>query len=454
MSMEKISPPLFNERQIVLMIAIVASLGGLLFGFDTGVISGALGFMKHDFALSTFAEEKIVSFVILGALTGALLSGLLTNRYGRKRMLLVTSILFIAGTIVVTLAETVDTLIMGRFIVGMGIGISSYIVPLFISEVAPANRRGSLVLLNGIAITGGEAIAFLVDYFLTPSHAWRTMFAVGLIPAVLLFFGAILLPYSPRWLLLRGLTDKARQVMKQIRRPNEVEAEIKEIQDSLVVEGGRFRTLFSRKMLPILVIGLGLGILQQFVGINTIMYYGPVIFKTAGFQGPQTVIMATFVMGLVNTVMTFVTFLLVDRVGRRRLLLVGLSVAAVSLAVVGYVFQGHHEGPIWHWLCFIFTMTYIMGYCVSVGSLFWLIIAEIYPLRVRSLAMSVVTAAQWAANFLVALTFLTIVDTFGAADTFWLYGVMCLIALVFCYYWVPETKNLSLEKIEEHFAKE
>ena len=442
----------YRGHRFVYIIAALAAIGGLLFGYDTGIIAGALIFIQKSFVISTATKELIVSSVVLGALFGAISSGPLANRFGRRRMLIVAAIAFILGTLVSACALNPGMIVLGRLIIGLAIGVTSYTAPLFISEMAPPEQRGALVLLNGIAITGGEVLAFLVDYYLVPSASWRTMFATGLIPAVLLLLGMLVVPSTPRWLALIGKLKESLATLSDIRQQADVKHEYDAIINSLDHPRSSWKDVFARRMRPVLIIGLALGILQQFSGINTVMYYGPYIFKAAGVHGASTQVLATLVMGIANTVFTIVTVLVVDRIGRRPLLIGGTLVASLSLLWIGFLFHGHvnhHGSP---WMMIVLMLCYISGYSISVGSLFWLIISEIYPLNVRSLAMSFVTAMQWLANFVVAATFLSILNGLGPATTFWLYSGMCAIALVFSYYWVPETRGVSLEVIEQQLT--
>ncbi len=440
-----------SQRQFVYLVAMIGALGGLLFGFDTGVISGALIFINKTFQPTTIIQETIVSSVVLGALFGAIFSGRLADKYGRRQMLVIAALAFLSGTLISTFAPNVDVLIVGRLVIGFAIGISSYTTPLFISEMAPASQRGAMVLLNAITITGGEAVAFLLDYALAPSAAWRWMFAAGLIPAVLLLVGMIFLPETPRWMVLRGRTAEAKKILSKIRPAKQVASELHDIEHSFSLKRGNWRQLFSKTVRPVLIIGLGLGIFQQLFGINTVMYYGPTIFAAVGFKGTESQILATFGMGLVNTVMSVIGVLIIDKVGRRRLLLIGSAVAAVSLGVTSVAFDYHTTG-IMQWIAVSAMVIYIAGYCISVGSLFWLMISEIYPLSIRGLGMSLATAVQWGANFVVSITFLTIINAIGPAHTFWLYASMCVICFAFVYYLVPETKGISLEQIEQNLA--
>lgn len=442
-----------NKKIFLYQVAFVAALGGFLFGYDTGIISGAILFIRQDYLLSTFIQEVIISSVVLGALMGALFSGRLTHALGSRRMLMYMSITFIFGTLLSTLATSISILILGRFIVGIAIGITSYASPLLISEMAPAINRGGLVLLNGIMITSGETVAFLVNYVLVPTESWRLMFVTGILPAMLLFIGMLLLPPSPRWMVLKGRIDQARSILNTIRDPLKVEAELNEIIQHCQTQSVSWKALFSPWVRPVLIIGMGLGVFQQFVGINTVMYYGPTIFKVAGFHTDSTQILATFGLGLMNTIMTIVTVLIVDKVGRRRLLMGGIFVASISLSLVGLIFHFNITEAWAVWAAFGLLMMYVAGYCLSLGSLFWLIIAEIYPLALRSMAMSFVTATQWAASFLVAISFLSIVHVIGMAFTFWMYAFMCLVTFLFCHYLVPETTGVSLEHIEKNLRE-
>lgn len=430
------------------LITIIAAVGGLLFGFDTGIISGALVFLQDSFTLSTFAKECIVASVVLGALLGAVISGSVADHFGRRRMLLFSAVLFVIGTAGSTFAQSIALLILGRLVLGVAIGISSYTVPLYISEMAPAKQRGQLVLISSIAITGGEAIAFLSDYWLAPSASWRAMFALGFIPAVVLFIGMLFLPSTPRWLLLTGRVNKAKQVMNTLKHATDMTHELESLHAIPTVICSGWRTLFASNVRGVLIIGLVLGILQQFTGINTVMYYGPYIFKAAGFNGTQTQILATFILGLANTAMTIVAVYTVDRYGRRRLLKAGMAVSAVSLLLVGILFN--RVSTLSHWLMIVCFIVYIAGYAMSLGSIFWLMIAEIYPLPIRAQAMSLVTAIQWGANFFVALTFLTILESVGPSVTFWMYACICMLAIIFTHFWVPETKQVSLEVIQSN----
>ena len=276
-----------STKLYVLVIVAVAAIGGLLFGFDTSIIAGATPFIQQEFVAQNWQIEMVVSFCVLGAFFGAILSGFFADKFGRKRVMIATSLLFIVGTLVATFAPNIEILALGRFLLGSAIGVASYAVPLFIAEVAPANKRGSLVLWNGAFLTGGQVIAFGVNYSLTASGDWRMMIATGLVPAILLFVGMCFMPYSPKWLFSKGRKTEARETLTKIRETEQdVSEELQAIHHNLEISTkAKFSAIFNKKVRPVLYIGLALGIFQQFFGINTVMYYGPHIMSSIGFQG-------------------------------------------------------------------------------------------------------------------------------------------------------------------------
>ncbi|MBY0378568.1 MAG: sugar porter family MFS transporter, partial [Gammaproteobacteria bacterium] len=364
-----------KQSHFLWVVASIAALGGFLFGYDTGVISGAIIFIQQTFSLGTLYSEWVVSSVVLGALLGALCSGVLADHCGRRLMLLLAALFFIIGTVLAMAAWQVWILISGRLIIGLAIGISSYTAPLFISEMAPANKRGALILLSVVMITSGEAISFLVDYGLAPTQSWRLMLGSGLIPAILLLLGLLLLPTSPRWLVLKGQVQEAKKTLSRLRGSADIESEFEEISDTLNAPTFRWRHLLSKPWRKVLIIGVVLGVLQQFVGINTVMYYGPILFNQLGFADTTASIFATFIMGLVNTFMSIVALLCVDRLGRRRLLLYGFAIAGISLLLLSYGLPdvAHRSSEKIELLALM--ITYIAGYSLGIGGLFWVIIA-------------------------------------------------------------------------------
>jgi SP family galactose:H+ symporter-like MFS transporter len=439
-----------SSRAMVYLAAGFAALGGLLFGYDTGVISGAELFLKDDFVLSTFALELIVSGVLVGAAAGSLLGGRLADIYGRRRLLLVTALIFAVGALVCAAATSAPILVFGRIIVGLGIGLSSGTVPVYISEVSPADARGWQVSLFQLAITVGIVLAYLVDYAFAPIRGWRWMFGVAAVPAAVFAGGIWFLPESPRWLVKSGRRSAAAEALARVRGTTEVHAELNEIEATCAQaeEHGRFGDLLMPAVRPALIVGIGLAAFQQVTGINTVIYYAPLIIQNAGMSSASGAILATVGIGAINVAMTIVAMWLIDRVGRRPLLLTGIAGMAISLGALGLVFRSAEPGQSSVRLAVAGMMVYVASFAISLGPMFWLLISEIYPIKIRSSAEGVAAAFNWGTNLLVSLTFLTLVQAMGASWTFWLYGIFAVFAGLFSYRQVPETKGRTLEEIE------
>jgi MFS transporter, SP family, galactose:H+ symporter len=438
-------------RGFVYRAAACAALGGLLFGYDTGVISGAELFLERDFVLSTFALEIIVGGVLLGAMVGALVGGRLADLFGRRRLLIVTAMIFGVGGIVCAAAGSPAVLIAGRVIVGLAIGLASGSVPVYIAEVAPPDARGWQVSLFQLAITLGIVLAYLVDYALAPFQAWRWMLGLAVVPAAVFLGGMWLLPESPRWLAGRRDREAALAVLREIRGTEDVGLEMQEIEASLArgEERGRLSDLLASGLRPALTVGIGLAVFQQVTGINTVIYYAPKIIQSAGIASASGAILATVGIGVVNVGMTVLSMWLLDRAGRRPLLLTGIGGMIVTLFVLGLVFNAADRSGSLATLAVAGMMLYVASFAISLGPVFWLLISEIFPLPIRSSAEGLCATVNWGSNFVVALTFLTLVELVGEAWTFWLYALFAVAAWVFSYYMVPETKGRSLEAIEE-----
>jgi SP family galactose:H+ symporter-like MFS transporter len=439
------------NRALVYLAAASAALGGLLFGYDTGVISGAELFFRNEFSLSTIALEIIVSGVLAGAAIGALIGGRLADLFGRRKLLIATAIIFALGAILCAVATSAVILVIGRIIVGFGIGLSSSGVPVYISEVAPANARGWQVSLFQLAITIGILLAYLVDYAFARIQGWRWMFGISIVPAAIFGISMFFLPESPRWLLQRGEREKALAMLARVRGTSEIHVELQEIEESLkkAPESGRFSDLFAPSIRPALIVGIGLAIFQQITGINTVIYYAPLIIQSAGISSASGAILATAGIGMVNVMVTILSMWLIDRKGRRPLLLVGIFGMAITLAILGFVFRMSNQSTGMAWLAVISLMAYVGSFAISLGPIFWLLISEIYPLKIRNSAEGIAATFNWGANLLITLTFLTLVEKVGPSGTFWLYGASAIAAGIFSYYYVPETKGRSLEEIEE-----
>jgi sugar porter (SP) family MFS transporter len=446
--------PNHQSRLYIYTVSAIAAVAGLLFGFDTGIISGALLFIEKDFVVSTEMKELIVSSVLFGAMFGSLASGRLTDQFGRRRLMLIISALFIAGTLIASFAAQVYSILFGRLFIGFAIGIGSYTAPLYIAEVSPHELRGGLVSLNQLAITIGILCSFLINYaFTNIDGSWRWMFGIGLVPAVLLSIGMVFLPESPRWLVKQNMIDKATMTLQHLRNTKDVSHEIHEIQNSLKVRQASFREIFAPWILPVLFLGAMLGFIQQVTGINTIIYYAPTIFQLAGFPDASSSILATVGIGVVNVLATIFAVCYLDKLGRRPLLLTGLVGMCLSLLGLSLAFQTGADASMLRWIAIGCTFFYIICFAFSLGAILWLVVSEIFPLEVRATAMGVAVFSCWLWNFAVSSTFLTLLNALGPSATFLLYAVMCIFSFAFCYCKVPETKGVTLEQIEDNIRK-
>lgn len=445
-----------NTRSFTTIVAATAALGGLLFGYDTGVISGALLFLKDAFGLSTAMEGMVTSAVLAGAAVAAIFGGWLADRFGRRPVMLALALLFVAGALLSATAPGVEVLIVARVLIGVCIGVVSFVAPLYIAELAPPERRGALVSLNQLAITIGILVSYVVDTVFAHSGAWRWMLGLGAVPGLVLAWGMLVLPESPRWLIKRGHRDEARAVLLRAREQGAgIDREIAEIQEDLALERGApgWKAFRAPAMRWPLMIGIGLAILQQITGINTVIYYAPTIFQSAGFHSALAAILATAGVGVVNVLLTIVALRIIDRAGRRALLLTGTAGMAVSLLVfaVGFAYGGALPG--FRWIAILSVMAYVGFFAIGLGPIFWLLISEIFPLGVRGRAMGVATVANWGFNLLVALTFLQLLQAFGPGTTFLIYSGLSVAGWIFAFYLVPETRGHSLEQIERFWIE-
>ncbi len=440
-------------KRFVLVAAALSALGGLLFGYDTGVISGAILFIRQDFGLTDFTVGLVVSAVLIGAVVGAGIGGDLSDHFGRRKIILLAAVIFALGAVGSAIVPNVLMLTIGRIVVGFAIGIASEVTPLYISEVSPPDRRGSLVSLNQLSITVGIVVSYVVDFALSSIQGWRYMLGLAAFPATILGVGMLFLPDTPRWLMNHNEKNEARKVLQRIRGKTDVEDEINEIQTGLQKQRGGRAELFNPLVKPALVIGVSLAVLQQVTGINTVIYYAPLIFQFAGIASASSAILATVGVGLVNVLVTIAAIFMLDKVGRRPLLLVGLAGMSCSLGLLGGVFFLPSLLNQLGSLAVVGLMLYVASFAIGLGPVFWLLISEIYPLRIRGLAMSIASEANWGSNLIIALTFLTLVQLLGRAETFWFYGILAIIAWVFAFLFVPETKGKTLEEIEEHWRK-
>lgn len=434
----------------VYFIAAVGSMGGLLFGYDTGVISGALLFLRESFALNATTQEIAVSAVLAGAIVGSLIAGWLNDALGRKKTLLLLAVIFTVGALLTSISPGLVFFLACRVIVGLGIGAAASVVPVYISEIAPPQLRGRLVTFYQLAVTIGIAVAYWVDLaFARTGLGWPPMFASAAILSIALFLGMLLCPETPRWLGSKGRWDEAKSVIERIK--GEPEQELANIHRSLTEEQQQtsVRELFTSHLRGPLIVGVSLAVFQQFVGINTVIYYAPTIFERAGVGSASNAILATSFIGIVNMLSTIAAILLVDRLGRRPLLLGGSLLMAVALVILGIIFS--HNGGHIAGLTFATLIVYIIAFALSFGPVFWLMSAEIFPTRVRAAGASICSFTNWTANLLVSVTFLTLIGALGALATFWLYACFGVLAFLFSWRRVPETKGKSLEYIERYW---
>jgi len=370
-------------KRFVYAVACVAALGGLLFGYDIGIISGALLFIEKDFPLTPFLTGVVVSSILLGAVIGAGASGALGDRLGRRKMVLVAALIFAAGAVGMALSPTVGVLIFFRIVAGLAVGAASALVPTYISEISPTDMRGSLSSVFQLAITLGILLAYLVNFALAGAGAWRWMLGLAAVPAAVLFVGMYLVPETPRWLIKNEFMDEARAVLRRSRGREDVEGEIEEIQQVEREESQTgVRELLSPWVRPMLIVGVGLAMLQQFSGINTIIYYAPTIIKNTGL-GDSASILATVGIGVVNVLFTLVAIWLIDRLGRKKLLLGGLSGMTLGTVLLGLGFALPSLSGIVSWITLGAMLLYIASFAASFGPIVWVMLPKIFPLQAR-----------------------------------------------------------------------
>lgn len=442
----------------VVLATLVATLGGLLFGYDTAVISGAIGFLKTRFVLDARLEGWAASSALIGCIIGASFAGVLSDRAGRKRTLILSAVLFASSSIGSAFARDLTEFSLFRILGGVGIGSASMLSPLYISEIAPARIRGRLVSLNQFAIIFGMLLVYFVNAYVARkgesiggeawnvAYGWRWMFGSATIPSLIFFVLLFLVPESPRWLLKQGRESDALRVLTNVGGADHARREMAEIADVIAHEGRSIGQLFHPGMRVALAIGVVLAVLQQVTGINVVLYYAPEIFKTAGL-GATEAIDQTVVVGIVNLAFTVVAILVVDRLGRKPLLLAASASMGISLFLLGGAFVlGKLEGP---WVL-LFTLAYVASFAVAMGPVVWVVMAEIFPTRIRGAAMSIATVCLWIACFCVSQFFPWMLERF-AGRSFFVYAVMCIVAFVFVGLVVPETKGKTLEEIERRW---
>ncbi|BAL81771.1 putative arabinose-proton symporter [Selenomonas ruminantium subsp. lactilytica TAM6421] len=459
--MESISVHAPNEAmekrasRLKVFIYFAAGMAGLLFGLDQGVISGALPFISQEWNLSSSAQEWVVSSMMVGAAAGAIAASFLAKQIGRKKSLMIGAALFIVGSLGSGLAGSVDLLIISRLVLGLSVGIASYTAPLYLAEMADKDARGKVISGYQLMVTVGILAAFLSDTAFSYTGNWRMMLMVIAIPAVVLIMTVIKLPDSPRWLAAVGRTDEADEVIKSLNPdPKAADEEMADIKESLKVKQAGWQLFKTNSNVRRAVfLGVLLQAMQQFTGFNVIMYYSPKILSLAGFSTTEEQMIGTVINGIVFTLSTFIAIWMVDKSGRKPALKVGFGVMAASMAVVGWCMSLLESGAAATWVSYlaaVMTMVSIAGFGMSAGPIVWVLCSEIQPLKSREFGIACSTMTNWITCAIVGATFLSLVDTLGSAHTFWLYALLngFFIALTMMY--VPETKNVSLEKIEHN----
>jgi sugar porter (SP) family MFS transporter len=444
-----VGPPPIPRRGFVILTSVTVAIGGFLFGYDTAVISGAILFVRSQFHLGSVQTEVAVSIVLAGALAGCAVGGYLGDRYGRRPTLLMTALVYGIFALTTGFANGPLVFVLSRLFVGAAVGISSMLVPLYIAELAPEDIRGALVTLNQMAISTGVVIAYYVDYLLAGSGNWRWMFISAVVPSVILLAGLIFLPETPRWLAAHGKFNEAARILERIEAPEKVARDLHELRRVTETDKLRFRDLLVPRFRRPLIVGIVLAAFQQITGVNTIVYYAPTIFQMVGFSNAGNAILATFLIGAVGLSASITSMFLVDKAGRRLLLLISLAGMGVMLLHLALILGDPHPKK---WLVVTDILLYLAAFDIGLGPVFWLLISEIYPTTIRAQAMSLATMAIWAFDFLVTATFLTVVEHLGMRGCFLLFAALCLAAFVFSLKMVPETRGRTLEQIEESWS--
>lgn len=443
---------------VIYKATLVASVGGLLFGYDTAVISGAIGFMRSFYQLSDIMTGWVASCALLGCIAGAMYSGKLSDRAGRKKVLMLSAVLFTISSIGTAIAPNLWFFVLFRIIGGMGIGIASMLSPMYISEMAPASVRGRLISVFQLGIVTGILVIYFVNAYIAGIHneawnistGWRWMFGSGIIPSVIFILLLLTVPESPRWLASQKKHSEAMAILSQINGNTAAQQELDSINESLKDEAPfSLASLKGSKLKKALITGILLAVFSQFTGINAIMYYAPEIFKSTG-TGRDSAFIQTIMVGVINVAFTLIAIKYVDSWGRKKLLLSGISGMTVCLFIVGLAFYTQQQG----YLVLIAILGYIAFFAMSLGPLTFVVIAEIFPTKSRATAMSIATFFLWLAVFLVSQTFPILIGSIGSAYTFWLYTLISILAFLFIRKSFPETKGKTLEEIEASWTKE
>jgi SP family galactose:H+ symporter-like MFS transporter len=431
------------------LVSAIAAIGGMLFGYDIGVISGAENLLKSAFRLSSGTEELAVSAVLIGALAGGLVGGPMANRISRRYTLLAMAVLYGVGAILTSISWNLGSFLAFRVLTGIAVGASSLVVPTYIAELAPASIRGGLVILQQLAISFGILVSYVLDFaFDSAGWGWRPMFAAAVVPAVILAAGMLKMSHSPRWLAMKGRWDDAEAVIERID-PQHQQQEMELLHRNVTESSGTsWRQLLRPGLRGALLAGVGLAVFQQLVGPNTVLFYTPTIFGYAGVTGNPLV--PTMYVGAVLFVFVFPAIALVDVIGRKKLFYLGLAGMGSMLVLLGLAFQAGAAS--WGAWVIVILLVYVGCYSLSISPLFWLMSAEVFPNQLRGAGASAATVSNWGANLLVSVTFLSLIGAVGKPWTFWIYAIFAALAVVFVWRFVPETKGRPLEHIDTYWT--
>jgi len=429
------------------VISFVAAVGGLLFGFDTGVISGAIPFVIEHFDLNTYQSGFAVSNLMIACTIGASFAGTLTDRFGRKKILIFAALLFMLSAILSALPRTFMDLIIARFIGGLAVGVASVVSPMYIAEISPAGIRGRLVALNQLAIVLGILLSYFTNWLLVDigPNNWRWMFAAEVFPSGFFFIILFFIPESPRWLMKQGITDNALAILTRVGGTRHAEKEIIEIKAMLEKKEGSISELFKPGLRKVLLVGVLLALFAHITGIDTIIYYGPIIFMKAGYESASSALLASVIIGITNLIFTFVGISSVDKFGRKILLLIGLAGMGISITFIGFTFQSKTIAAIW---ILVPILTYCASFAMSVGVVIWVYLSEIFPTKIRGRAVSIATMVLWLSNVIITQIFPWMMETIEG-NTFYVFSGICAVAFLFVWFMVSETKGKTLEEIEQ-----
>ena len=443
-----------QARRHAAYVALLAALAGLMFGLDVGVISGAQQFIQREFAVSDRVLEHIVSSMMFGAAVGAACAGWLSGHFGRKRSLVFSAALFVVGSLACAASWSPESLIAARIALGLAIGVAAFTAPLYLAEIAPEDKRGAMISTYQLMITIGIFVAFLSDLAFSYTESWGWMLGIIALPGALFLLGVLGLPESPRWLVLRGRSRDATTVLRNLRGDDAIATrEVVEIEAQLQTPQSGLRLFMeNRNFRRSVGLGVLLQVVQQLTGINVVMYYAPRIFQDLGYA-TSAQMWFTAIVGLTNVLATFIAIGFVDRWGRRPILYAGFVVMAVGLGVVGTLMHAGMGTQAERLLAVAMLLVFVVGFAFSAGPLVWTLCSEIQPLKGRDFGIGVSTVTNWVGTFIVGATFLTLLNHFGHAQTFWLYAAFNAAFILFTWALVPETKGVTLEKIERNLME-